>query len=108
MKVEKTEDHERGGRERKEKAAIKTEKEEEGAGLSDTGTGGGATAAPGAGRLVMTVDGQQKQLPFCQSDLLSTATMFDGDRVSPAPPRRPPPPSPGSSTGSGRLTSFVL
>uniref|UniRef100_H3D776 CSD domain-containing protein n=1 Tax=Tetraodon nigroviridis TaxID=99883 RepID=H3D776_TETNG len=43
--------------------------------------GGGAKAEPGAGRLVMTVDGQQKQLPFGQSDLLSTATMFDGDRV---------------------------
>ena len=34
------------------------------------------------GRLVMTVDGQQKQLPFGPRDLLTTATMLDGDKVS--------------------------
>ena len=33
------------------------------------------------GRLVMTVDGQQKQLPFSPRDLLSSATMLDGDKV---------------------------
>lgn len=33
------------------------------------------------GRLVMTVDGQQKQLFFGRKDLLTTATMLDGDKV---------------------------
>ncbi|KAM7385975.1 hypothetical protein PAMP_002008 [Pampus punctatissimus] len=33
------------------------------------------------GRLVMTIDGQQKQLPFSHSDLLTSATMLDGDKV---------------------------
>lgn len=33
------------------------------------------------GRLVMTIDGQQKQLSFSPKDLLSTATMLDGDKV---------------------------
>ncbi|XP_076598707.1 uncharacterized protein LOC143327925 isoform X2 [Chaetodon auriga] len=43
--------------------------------------GGGAKPDPEMGRLVMTVDGQQKQLPFGPSDLLTTGTMFDGDKV---------------------------
>lgn len=34
------------------------------------------------GRLVMTVDGVQKQLTFGPFDLLSTATMLDGDKVN--------------------------
>lgn len=34
------------------------------------------------GRLVMTVAGVQKQLTFGPNDLLSTATMLDGDKVS--------------------------
>lgn len=29
----------------------------------------------------MTIDGQQKQLPFGPTDLLTTATMLDGDKV---------------------------
>lgn len=33
------------------------------------------------GRLVMTIDGQQKQLSFSPKDLLTTATMLDGDKV---------------------------
>lgn len=33
------------------------------------------------GRLVMTIDGQQKQLTFGPKDLLTTATMLDGDKV---------------------------
>ncbi|XP_030012040.1 serine/arginine repetitive matrix protein 1 isoform X2 [Sphaeramia orbicularis] len=33
------------------------------------------------GRLVMTIDGQQKQLPFGPEDLMTTATMLDGDKV---------------------------
>ncbi|KAM9727785.1 uncharacterized protein ACNS7B_018142 [Menidia menidia] len=33
------------------------------------------------GRLVMTVDGQQRQLPFSRRDLLTMATMLDGDKV---------------------------
>nr|XP_040035294.1 uncharacterized protein si:dkeyp-121d4.3 isoform X1 [Gasterosteus aculeatus aculeatus] len=36
---------------------------------------------PEMGRLVMTIDGQQKLLPFGPNDLLSTATMLDGDKV---------------------------
>lgn len=34
------------------------------------------------GRLVMTIDGEQKQLSFRQRDLLSTATMLIGDKVT--------------------------
>lgn len=64
---------------------MKTEKGEEDEHLPDALTGGGVKAELGMGRLVMTVDGQQKQLSFCQIDLLSTATMFDGDRVSSCP-----------------------
>lgn len=66
----------------KERVQIKIEKEEEDRHLPDSISGGGAKAELGMGRLVMTVDGQQKQLSFLHNDLLSTATMFDGDRVS--------------------------
>lgn len=86
IKVEKMEEDEREGKavekeEREESVQVKTEKEEEDKCLP----GGGAKAELAMGRLVMTVDGQQKQLPFCPNDLLSTATMFDGDRVSCCP-----------------------
>lgn len=37
--------------------------------------------APEVGRLVMTVDGRQKQLSFGPNDLLSLATMLVGDKV---------------------------
>ncbi|XP_037638022.1 uncharacterized protein si:dkeyp-121d4.3 isoform X2 [Sebastes umbrosus] len=45
--------------------------------------GGGAAEKPDPemGRLVMTIDGEQKQLTFGPNDLLSTATMLDGDKV---------------------------
>lgn len=82
--------------EKTERVQIKMEKEDKH--LSDASSGGGAEAELGMGRLVMTVDGQQKQLPFCHSDLLSSATMFDGDRVSVCPL------STGAGTGSTRLT----
>lgn len=52
----------------------------------------GAKPDPEMGRLVMTVDGQQKQLPFGPRDLLTTATMLDGDKV------RVSPSSPGASS----------
>lgn len=86
VKVEKTEGETEGSavkeeEEGKERLKIKVEKEEEDKHLPDPNAGGGAKQESGMGRLVMTVDGQQKQLPFCPSDLLSTATMFDGDRV---------------------------
>lgn len=68
--------------ETKERVQIKIEKEEEDKHLPDAIAGAGAKAELGMGRLVMTVDGQQKQLSFRHNDLLSTATMFDGDRVS--------------------------
>lgn len=40
-----------------------------------------AAASAEMGRLVMTIDGQQKQLSFGPKDLLTTATMLDGDKV---------------------------
>lgn len=43
---------------------------------------GGAKAEPEMGRLVMTVNGQLKQLLFGRRDLLTSATMLDGDKVS--------------------------
>lgn len=36
---------------------------------------------PEMGRLVMTINGQQKQLSFGRCDLLTGATMLDGDKV---------------------------
>lgn len=42
----------------------------------------GAEVDQAMGRLVMTVAGVQKQLIFGPNDLLSTATMLDGDKVS--------------------------
>lgn len=41
----------------------------------------GVKTDPDVGRLVMTVDGKQKQLPFGPHDLLTSATMLDGDKV---------------------------
>lgn len=41
-----------------------------------------ANPDPEIGRLVMTIDGQQKQLSFGPKDLLTMATMLDGDKVS--------------------------
>ncbi|XP_018530342.1 uncharacterized protein LOC108882367 isoform X2 [Lates calcarifer] len=43
--------------------------------------GGGVKSDPEMGRLVMTIDGQQKQLAFGPRDLLTSATMLDGDKV---------------------------
>lgn len=43
---------------------------------------GGADGPEEAGRLVMTIHGRQKQLPFGPDDLLSAATMLTGDKVS--------------------------
>ncbi|KAM9847970.1 uncharacterized protein ACBR49_009236 [Aulostomus maculatus] len=51
---------------------------------TETGEGGARNQAkPTAdmGRLVMTINGQQKQLPFGHADLLTGATMLDGDKV---------------------------
>lgn len=59
-----------------QKVAIKQEEEEE----DEVSTG--AEVERGMGRLVMTVEGVQKQLTFGPNDLLSTATMLDGDKVS--------------------------
>lgn len=80
--MEKTkEDEKEEGAEEEEQMEIKVEKEEDDKQLPDANAGGEAKPEPSMGRLVMTVDGQQKQLSFCPNDLLSTATMFDGDRV---------------------------
>ncbi len=48
---------------------------------TDGRAGGRAKVDPEMGLLVMTIDGQQKQLSFGPSDLLTTATMMDGDKV---------------------------
>lgn len=90
IKVEKMEEDEKDGKaveeeEKDESVQIKTEKEEEDKCFPGAIPGGVAKMELGMGRLVMTVDGRQKQLPFCPNDLLSTATMFDGDRVSCCP-----------------------
>lgn len=62
---------------------VKTEvKKEEKDHPADAAAEGGAKLEPELGRLVMTIDGQQKQLMFGPDDLLSTATMLDGDKVS--------------------------
>lgn len=84
--MEKTEEEEKEGKaveeeDEKDKMEIKVEKEEDDKHLPDANAGGGVKPEPEMGRLVMTIDGQQKQLSFCPNDLLSTATMFDGDRV---------------------------
>lgn len=93
MKVEKMDEAEKEGEEGKhaseeQKVEIKKEDEDE-----DEVTKNGArddTAAccvakldPAMGRLVMTIEGHQKQLSFSSSDLLSTATMLHGDKVRP-------------------------
>ncbi|XP_054874839.1 uncharacterized protein si:dkeyp-121d4.3 isoform X2 [Amphiprion ocellaris] len=59
---------------------VEVKKEDEEAELTPV-AGGGAKPDPEMGRLVMTVEGQQKQLPFGPKDLLSSATMLDGDKV---------------------------
>lgn len=88
--------------EKKDRVQVKIEKEEEDKHLPDAIAAGGAKAELGMGRLVMTVDGQQKQLPFCPSDLLSSATMFDGDRVSFCPL------SAGAGPENTQLTCFLF
>ncbi|XP_077437965.1 uncharacterized protein LOC144061409 isoform X2 [Vanacampus margaritifer] len=41
----------------------------------------GSESPEEAGRLVMTIEGRQKQLPFGHADLLTGATMLTGDKV---------------------------
>lgn len=65
-----------------QKMEVKKEVEDEAMKSQSTEDEGGAKPEPEMGRLVMTIDGQQKQLPFGPNDLLSTATMLDGDKVS--------------------------
>lgn len=76
--MEKTEEDVKEGKAVEEKEGKETETKEE---------GGKPSSIPesGMGRLVMTIDRQQKQLHFCPNDLLSTATMFDGDKVRVCP-----------------------
>ncbi|XP_028983518.2 serine/arginine repetitive matrix protein 2 isoform X2 [Betta splendens] len=73
-------DHQAGGGAQEEKdgnkagqSSVKEEEEELKKNQSDR--------AADVGRLVMTVDGEQKQLSFEPKDLLTTATMLDGDKV---------------------------
>lgn len=94
IKVEKTDEENEGVKGKPEadggeevKLEVKKEEEEVMMKNQSADTGGGAAAggrastAPEMGRLVMTIDGQQKQLSFCTNDLLTTATMLDGDKV---------------------------
>lgn len=69
-----------------EEARSKCEGGEENTGVKEElelGGGAESKAPPTAemGRLVMTVNGQQKQLPFGPNDLLTAATMMDGDKA---------------------------
>ncbi|XP_053292014.1 uncharacterized protein si:dkeyp-121d4.3 isoform X1 [Pleuronectes platessa] len=78
IKVEKTDEDEKEEAEEKadgEKGKLEVKKDQ------PTDIRGGVKPQQEMGRLVMTVDGQQKQLPFSPSDLLSSATMLDGDKV---------------------------
>ncbi|XP_062256816.1 uncharacterized protein si:dkeyp-121d4.3 isoform X3 [Platichthys flesus] len=78
IKVEKTDEDEKEEAEEKadgEKGKVEVKKDQ------PTDIRGGVKPQREMGRLVMTVDGQQKQLPFSPSDLLSSATMLDGDKV---------------------------
>ncbi|XP_040905011.1 uncharacterized protein si:dkeyp-121d4.3 isoform X2 [Toxotes jaculatrix] len=84
IKLEKMDEDEKQKTEGREgKMEVKKEKEDEVEVKKDQPAvaGGGAKPDPEMGRLVMTVDGHQKQLPFGPSDLLTTATMLDGDKV---------------------------
>lgn len=68
-----------------QKMEVKKEEEEEGTKNrlteNEIAVVGKSKPEPEMGRLVMTINGQQKQLPFAIDDLLSTATMLDGDKV---------------------------
>ena len=78
IKVEKTDEDEKEEAEEKadgEKGKVEVKKDQQ------TDIRGGVKPQQEMGRLVMTVDGQQKQLPFSPRDLLSSATMLDGDKV---------------------------
>lgn len=82
MDEAKTEGEE--GKSEEHKVEIKKEDEDEVTKIGardDTAACGGAKLDPAMGRLVMTIEGSQKQLPFSSSDLLSTATMLHGDKV---------------------------
>ncbi|XP_054455849.1 uncharacterized protein si:dkeyp-121d4.3 isoform X2 [Anoplopoma fimbria] len=63
------------------KMEMKEEEVKEKQQASQAAGGAAVKADPEMGRLVMTIDGQQKLLPFGPNDLLSTATMLDGDKV---------------------------
>ncbi|XP_068457966.1 uncharacterized protein si:dkeyp-121d4.3 isoform X2 [Clinocottus analis] len=77
IKVEKMDEDE------KEEAEGKLEGEEEVKEVEEKLPAAPAAVKPDPemGRLVMTIDGQQKLLPFGPQDLLSSATMLDGDKV---------------------------
>lgn len=91
MKVEKMDEAEKEGEEGKhaseeQKVEIKKEDEDEvtkNGARDDTAACSVAKLDPAMGRLVMTIEGHQKQLSFSSSDLLSTATMLHGDKVRP-------------------------
>lgn len=83
IKVEKTDEDEKQDADAKsdkvggEVGNLNMKKEEEGKKKNEFVGAAGAEM----GRLVMTIEGQQKQLSFSPKDLLTTATMLDGDKV---------------------------
>lgn len=86
MKVEKMDEAEKEGEEGRhasEEQKVEIKKEDEDESQEDPAACGAAKLDPAMGRLVMTIEGHQKQLSFSSSDLLSTATMLHGDKVRP-------------------------
>lgn len=85
VKEEKMEQDEKkeveGKAEEEEQVKVKKEKVEQQEEEVKKNQSAGVKTDPDVGRLVMTVDGKQKQLPFGPNDLLTSATMLDGDKV---------------------------
>lgn len=85
IKVEKTDGDEKGGLEGRREVKLELKKEKVDEAVTEDKPAEAAEAGtkphPEVGRLVMTIDGQQKQLTFGPKDLLTTATMLDGDKV---------------------------
>lgn len=80
IKVDKGDEQQEEAAEAEEMKNVKKEEGDDGP-VKNEAPETGIQADAEMGRLVMTIDGVQKQLPFRQRDLLSTATMLVGDKV---------------------------
>ncbi|XP_078787610.1 uncharacterized protein si:dkeyp-121d4.3 isoform X2 [Oryzias latipes] len=80
IKVDKGDEQQEEAAEAEEMKNVKKEEGDDGP-VKNEAPETGIQADAEMGRLVMTIDGEQKQLPFRQRDLLSTATMLVGDKV---------------------------